>query len=186
MDIYGIFNIQCPEYFEYLKDKIRGPDSRIDNYEYLARVLYCKEFYYTIKEDENRVKWAQQYRERYLSDYDRTPNYIPNGPINCLELLISLAYEFDEVVYDYKYGHRQWFWFFIFIENLGLDIFNDSKFPFYTDDFVYIGERLDIWLNREYQPDGNGGNIIILNNTLKDLRTIDIWNQLTLFSSFVL
>ena len=181
----NVYDIPSQEYFDYLLTKIRGPDKRVDRYGYLCRILYCKDFYYTMVDDGNRVAWAQTLRDNYLMEFDRTPEYLPSTPISCLELLISISIELERMVHDFRYGDRTFFWFFVFVENLGLDIYDDNKFPFYSTDFMYINNKLDIWMSRKYLSDGNNGNIIRL-STSKDLSKTTIAEQLNLFSSILL
>ena len=58
------------------------------------------------------------------------------------------------------------------IRNLGLGSMTDVNFD---DD--YVKDRIEIFLYREYEPDGKGGLFTIKNCDI-DLRTVEIWTQL--------
>jgi hypothetical protein len=172
------------EYFQFLLNKVRNVDNRIGRYGLLCRVLFQKEFYFVRPRDEDRIGWARLFRDNFLMEFDETPDKVPHGPVSCLEVLISLANELDGIVYDFRYGHRQWLWFFIFLENLGLDIYDDFQMLGYCPERLVI-EKLDIWMSRTYDADGNHGNIVRTSEPF-DLTQMDIWDQLNLFATTVL
>jgi hypothetical protein len=57
------------------------------------------------------------------------------------------------------------------VENMGLASMNDTRF-----DRDYVDGVILKFLNREYQPNGNGGLFTV--DCLSDLRTVEIWYQM--------
>ncbi len=56
--------------------------------------------------------------------------------------------------------------------NLGLGTMNDSKF-----NARQVHDIIDIFLNRKYRANGQGG-LFIIDNPPKDLRKVEIWYQM--------
>jgi hypothetical protein len=61
------------------------------------------------------------------------------------------------------------------IVNLGLGGMTDKYF-----DRELVDERIAIFLDREYEPDGTGG-LFTVKNCDRDLRTVEIWRQLSYY-----
>ena len=72
---------------------------------------------------------------------------------------------------DPKYGNRTGQWFWNMIVNLGLSNMNDDNF-----DETYFNRVMQIFLNREYSPNGRGG-LFTVKNSPADMRTVEIWYQ---------
>ena len=69
---------------------------------------------------------------------------------------------------DYRAGY----WFWKMIDNLDLLNMTDSKI-----DQRHVRQRVNIFLDREYEPNGEG-SIIKIENCITDLRNVEIWNQM--------
>ena len=65
---------------------------------------------------------------------------------------------------------RQWFW--EMLANLGLSTVTDERY-----DREFVDEILQIFLDREYKPDGRGG-LFVIKNCDRDLRDVEIWYQM--------
>ena len=92
-----------------------------------------------------------------------------------LEMLVALAIRCEEhIMEDSDIGDRTGEWFWIMIENLGLRSMNDARF-----DRAYVDETIDIFLNREYKRNGEGGLFIV--DAQRDLRHVEIWYQMCLY-----
>ena len=74
---------------------------------------------------------------------------------------------------DTLFGNRTGQWFWGMIRNLGLSPMNDSNF-----DAEFVDDVIARFLNREYEPDGKGG-LFTIKNCDHDLRTVEIWRQLS-------
>jgi hypothetical protein len=73
---------------------------------------------------------------------------------------------------DPDYGNRTGQWFWTMINNLNLSSMSDERF-----DGEYVDEVISIFLNREYQEDGEGG-LFTIEDCEYDMRTVEIWYQL--------
>ena len=139
----------------------------------LFRHLYNTEFTYSIPMDENRAVDGVGLRYRFALHYVSMPDadeYI-YGACSVLEMMIALAGKIEETLDDPLYGERTAQWFWNMIVSLGLGSMNDKNY-----DEAYVQEVLDIFLNREYEPDGKGG-LFTIRGCREDLRDADIWYQ---------
>lgn len=166
------------EYFEWMLQLVYSERySKRRSYRRLLTHLYEKEFVYILYMDENRYADGidLRYRFAYELNYPRSiiTRYFGNCPCSVLEMMIALSLRCEEhIMDDPDIGNRTDQWFWGMIENLGLASMTDSAFDEeYTDDII---SRL---LNRDYEPDGEGG-LFTVKDCPKDLRTVDIWYQL--------
>lgn len=168
------------EYFEWLLDLVY-------KYRRLSSVSFVKllmrlheiEFRYTIPMDENRAESGRSLRYRFAitngyEDSYRTVLEYLDGPCSVLEMMVALAVHCEEdIMDDTRYGNRTEQWFWGMIVNLGLGGMVDTKF-----DRRVVDEHIEVFLNREYEPDGRGG-LFTIKNCDRDLRTVEIWCQLS-------
>lgn len=164
------------EYFDWLCDQVDIKRfSRDVSYRKLLAHLHNIEFTWTLAMDENRAHDGIQLRRRFaLRRHDaELENYI-SGPCSVLEMMAGLAIRCEEsIMDDAAMGDRTGQWFWGMIHNLGLTPMTDPKFDSdFVDDVIY---RL---LNREYAPDGRGG-LFTIRHCTQDLRTVEIWCQLS-------
>lgn len=167
------------EYFSWLYDCVCGDmyPSTV-SFKKLLRHLHEKEFRYLISNDENIAEHGIGLRHRYASD--NLPMYIGDdilsiidGPCSVLEMMVALAIDCEEhIMDDPEYGDRTRQWFWRMITNLGLGGVTDGRYDrYYVDDIV---ER---FLDRDYEPDGQGG-LFRIRGCDCDLRGVEIWHQL--------
>jgi hypothetical protein len=130
-----------------------------------------------MKEDENRaidgkdLRWRFIYDKNLVDMYDEIMEYL-DGPCTMLELLIALSFRCEDIMDDTLTGDRTAQWFWSMVTNLGLGSMSDIRF-----DECYCNEIIDIFNNRQYQPNGKGG-LFTLRYYDGDLRKVDIWRQL--------
>ena len=164
------------EYFEWLCDLINIKRfSKSVTYRKLLIHLHNIEFTWFIPHDDNRADDGIQLRRRFALCRDdmRLSNYI-SGPCSVLEMMIALAIRCEEsIMDDTQLGDRTGQWFWGMIHNLGLSSMTDSKF-----DRDFIDDVIARFLNREYEPDGRGG-LFTVRNCVHDMRTVEIWCQLS-------
>lgn len=164
------------EYFEWLCELIdSGRFSRHVSYRKLLMRLHRIEFTWFIPRDDNRADDGIQLRRRYaLQCEDMSLANCLMGPCSVLEMMVALAIRCEETIMDDALmGNRTGQWFWGMIHNLGLTPMTDSKF-----DRDFVDETIDRLLNREYEPDGRGG-LFTIRNCTHDLRTVEIWCQLS-------
>lgn len=148
--------------------------------------LHETEFEYMMLMDENRAEDGIGLRWRYAlaNGYEDNPDIIMDyleGPCSMLEMMAALAIHCEEsIMDDTRYGDRTEQWFWGMVVNLGLGDMTDDRF-----DRDYVDERLAIFVAREYEPDGRGG-LFTVRNYDRDLRDIEIWNQLSLYLNTII
>jgi len=78
----------------------------------------------------------------------------------------------DDYTGDPEIGNRTGQWFFEMIESLGLSSMTDRRF-----DEEYVDKAIDIFLDREYKRNGEGG-LFTIKNSHRDMRNAEIWYQM--------
>ena len=163
------------EYFEWLLDTVCGNRfSKEISYRKLLTKLYNTEFTYSIPKDRHRANDGINLRYRYsfLADCPEILNYLIS-PCNVLEMMIALAIRCEEdIMHDTAMGNRTGQWFWGMVISLGLGSMYDEQY-----DVDYVEQILDVFLNREYEPNGRGG-LFTIRNCKKDLRDVEIWYQM--------
>ena len=154
--------ITIDEFFYYLVDYIDGY-----GYEDMLKVLYKTPFEAKVKTDSNLLVSAREFRE------ERTR--ITDYPGNCFEVLVQMAIDMDDILYDSKHGTRvdQWFW--IFMDNMGLTNYDNNDF-----DYDAVARIVDSFNRRKYKVSGEGGPCP-LNRPTKNLRKTDYWYQINMY-----
>jgi hypothetical protein len=88
-------------------------------------------------------------------------------------MIMALAIRCEEnFMDDPSRGNRTQQWFWGMIRNLGLGSMTDDRF-----DERAVRKTIEIFLNREYEPDGRGG-LFTIRHRREDLRNVEIWYQL--------
>lgn len=164
------------KYFEWMYDLVcsdRFSENR--SFRKLLTYLYETDFTCYLRSDMDRVTDGidLRYRFAYLhKDYPDAERYL-TGPCSVLEMMVALAIRCEETIMsDPKYGDRTAQWFWKMITNLGLGSMLDDRFDMY-----HLESVIDLFLRREYEPDGRGG-LFVLKNCDYDLRDVDIWTQM--------
>lgn len=165
------------EYFEWMLN-IVGEDDYLDDNSYrkLLTYLHGVEFKYRIRRDMGRAKDGIDLRRRFARDYERVgieeiETYL-SGPCSVLEMMIALAFRCEEIMDNPVLGDRTRQWFWKMIINLGLGPMTDGNF-----DIDVVKDTVDVFLRRNYEPDGRGG-LFTVRRTTRDLRRVEIWTQM--------
>lgn len=161
----------------------RGIDHR--SFITLATILHHTEFTWSIPTDENRAKDGLRLRHEWWDlIHDECPDRhlvleLPldtlEGPCTVLEMLVALAKRIEvDVMMDDRFGCRipQWFW--MILENLELDGFDDSVLG--PEEWKIVQERIQMMLDRTYSESGHGG-LFPLWHPRCDQRDAEIWWQ---------
>jgi hypothetical protein len=166
------------EYFENLCELvgIGGPTHRSFLF---AKTLFEKEFYWSVPNDDNRAEDGKELRKLYCGrEYTSFVARALEGPCSVLEMLIALAERIEDMLATQRGPNRTKKWFWEMIHNLGLrEIFDDD-----SPELIYTKRRdnqraLDIFLRREYLPNGKGG--LFPHTSLgTDARKVEIWYQM--------
>lgn len=166
------------EYFEWLCELIDARRfSKQVSYRRLLEHLHNIEFTWFIPRDDNRADDGIQLRRRYaLIRDDITLQRYLDGPCSVLEMIVALANRCEEsIMDDTMLGNRTGQWFWGMIHNLGLSSMKDANF-----DREYVDDTIARFLNRDYEPDGRGG-LFTVKHCEYDLRTVEIWRQLSYY-----
>ena len=162
-----------PSYFLWLSELI-DLNGQYDagGYFYLVRMLYNKEFYWTIEHDENRSDDGKELRRQFAEENGVDDISAIDGPCTVLEMMIGLAMRMNSEVdvMDSKEKVAEYFW--LFVKNLGLEGCTDDAF-----DVEFVNERVRILVDREYLFDGSGG-LFPLKHCDRDQRGVELWYQL--------
>ena len=164
------------EYFDWLCDVVDSKRfSKQVSYRKLLMHLHNIEFTWFIPYDDNRADDGIMLRRKYaLARHDEELSDYISGPCSVLEMMAALAIRCEEsIMDDTLFGNRTGQWFWGMIHNLGLSPMNDSNF-----DAEFVDDVIARFLNREYEPDGKGG-LFTIKNCDHDLRTVEIWRQLS-------
>jgi hypothetical protein len=163
-------------YFNWLCAKVMKTENSTPSLTYwtLLRKLHGTEFIWLIPGDENRADDGLDLRHEFLSESRLTSGqaWLRQG-CSVLEMLIAFS---RKAVFQAERSIEYWFW--LFIENLGLSEFNDASDP-NVEAIEDIVERF-IW--RTYKFDGTGG-MCPLQNPSSDQTEVEIWYQ---FSEYLL
>jgi len=160
------------DYYNYICELVGIGDE--SNYSCLARKLMSMQFNYTIPNDANRESDGIDLRYRFGYEHDIPYPIIASrlDTFECtiLEMLIALSVRVDNIMSS---DDNPSFIFWSMIGNLGLSQMTDDNF-----DEWHVEECIFRFLNREYQPNGEGG-LVTLKNAPEDLRNVEIWYQLS-------
>lgn len=161
------------EYFEWLVNI--AYNNEIVSYRKLLTYLHHVEFTFIDPMDSNRAADGVELRYRFAHGYlrDDEKEYYLNGPCSVLEMMLALSIRCEETIMDDPtIGDRTAQWFWGMISSLGLGGMYDTNFDIY-----YVEEVIERFLNRDYEPDGEGG-LFTIRNYDYDMRMIEIWHQL--------
>ena len=164
------------EYFEWLCRLANGK-----KYRKLLVLLHSIPFTYLMENDANRAADGVnlRYQFAYEHNYGSISEYL-NGPCSVLEMMLALSIRCEQhIMDDPDIGDRTSNWFWLMINNLGLKSMTDSNF-----NKSFVLERLDIFLKRAYEPNGEGGLFMIDNDC--DMRTTEIWYQMCAYLNSIL
>ena len=157
------------DYFDYICDLV-GIDP---DYTELAHYLMSVPFNYILPMDANRE--ADGIDLRYNFGYDCNidqliiANELDIGQCSVLEMLAALSLRVNNIITSEQNSQ---FVFWSMMENLGLESQTNEYFS-----ESYCEDKINTFLNREYQPNGEGGLVTLLDPST-DLRNVEIWDQL--------
>jgi len=134
----------------------------------LLRLIYRKEFFWSIPNDDNRLEDGRELRHEFVEEkeIDPDPDWMNMG-CSMLEMLVALA---RRLSFETGQPVRNWFW--EFIQNLDLiDLTDDMIIP-----ESVVDDTLETVIWRTYNYNGQGG-LFPLNYPEEDQRLVEIWYQ---------
>ena len=176
----GINKIQ-DLYFDWMGKLAIDDDKIREKYSNLLFSLASTTFYFTIPLDENRYKDGIELRYRFGAENGLSAEYVQEyldfNKCSVLEMMVALCLKCEEqITYDPDKGSQLSDWFLEMLESLGLDGMDDDNF-----DQNYVDYKIEKLLNREYKPNGEGSLFTIYPSSGRDMRKVEIWNQMCLF-----
>lgn len=162
------------DYFEWIYETLDGGRHGSMSFRKLIECLHTIEFTYFIPRDEDRAADGIDLRYSYSYHFgmERVPSELV-GPPSVLEVITALAMRCEEeIMEDPDVGDRTAQWFWGMMKSLGLNGMTDNRF-----DECYVRDVVQIFLDREYEPNGRGG-LFTINNCDYDLREVEIWYQM--------
>ena len=169
MDDISIYVIKyCEELKKYIKLKPH-------RYDLLIEELWSTPFRYMTDVDERRVRDARYYiRGRFDEDGVLDENDVP---ISVFEMILALSYRCEHDVMGSKGDSNFDYWFWIFMENLGLDRYDDRHFN--VDE---VDRIIDDWLDGEFDDFGVGSPFRF-KEPIREGWKFGIWNLMNRFLS---
>ena len=142
----------------------------------LLHYLDSVNFYYFIDMDANRANdgISLRYRFGYEMGYskDLIESKLDIRPCSVLEMMVALSVKCENIMEQPDENDRTGLWFWNMIDNLGLGDMTDYAF-----DEDYVREMIDIFLEREYSYNGEGG-LFTVKNPKTNMRDVEIWSQM--------
>ena len=115
--------------------------------------------------DDNIADYAAMQRGYKLQIFDKSD-------VTVFDIMVCLAYKLESTIMSsYEKGDRTGYWFWGMVSSLGLIPSDDFSF-----DEQYVKEVIKRFLDREYDPNGDGG-LFYMPNCPDDLTKEDIWTQ---------
>ena len=136
-------------YFDWLLLIVAPNYDQRANHIKLLIALYSTEFHWVVKRDQNRARDGMDLRSDYRQDTGLYPELY--GPCTCLEMFVAMAIRCEnELMYKYDpdAGDQTDHWFWMMINNLGLDYYDDSHFNERA-----VNNILERFMSRKYGPD---------------------------------
>lgn len=172
-------------YFDWLKSEAFSNRNEARTYEGVLRELHDIPFYWTIVSDDNRAGDAMSFRQYEflnfqdgLDDMDQfaLAAWATAAP-SVLEVLLGIARR-----WCYYFGGEPPFYFNHLFRNMGFDMCPGRVLS--SETRQEIRERVDIWMSRQFSPDGNGSPFPVEGLFQgPDMRKLDIWHQMNAYSA---
>ena len=164
-------------YFNWMYRLVCKPEYTGDlSYRELLLYLHDRDFIALMERDQNRVEDGinLRYNFGYEKHIDNViiATLLDNRPCSVLEMLVALAIRCEAMMNKPDLGDRTGRWFWEMLASLGLEDMDDEVFNWVDTEYI-----LEIFMKREYHPDGRGG-LFTIKNCKRDLRDVEIWYQM--------
>jgi hypothetical protein len=155
-------------YLKWLSDQVGALE-----YMRLTNEMYNVTFNASVPNDDNRAAEGKNLRTEYLSIIGQDPSDHYQWlavPCTLLEMLVGLTARAQ-----FMSGMPAIMWFGIFLDNLGLQHYNDDDWK--PNHRRIISAKLVSLNERTYERTGSGGLFPVYQTNL-DQRTVEIWYQM--------
>ena len=139
------------------------------SYRKTCKRLFETPFRYSVFLDKNRYSDGLSYR--YRLGFESTE------PCSVFEMMVALAVRMEEdIMTDPAYGSRISQWFVRMFQSMGLNEYDDDHY-----DEEAVDDITDRMLDRKYGKSRKGGLFTFRHKTNRDVRDIEIWDQMQLW-----
>lgn len=160
-------------YFKWLVGFIRDPNIPDMPYWMLLSQLFGIDYIYELEMDSNRAHDGLDLRRQF--EEETGYSLYLDRPCTVLEMMVALAIRCEkDIMYIPGKGDRTYIWFWDMIESLGLIGMTDKHY-----DSVIVRAVIFNFLNRMYEPDGQGGLFYVPGRV--DMRDSEIWYQMNMY-----
>ena len=167
------------DYFNWLCNIIDDQDFDPSRYQLLLGKLYHTEFTWVIQNDRNRAIDGEDLRSLYSDETGQDPRTVRmelDFQCTILEMMVALARRCEtQIMEDLFVGPRIGRWIRAMLKSMGLVYDVDDLF-----DEEYVDYIIDTFLDRTYEPNGDGG-LFKVENAPEDMRKLEIWYQMNLY-----
>lgn len=161
-------------YFKWLCDPLFSAKED-QKFTILLTRLHSIEFTWTVPNDGNRVADGEKLREIFVNKNELgfyEWSLLSQRPCSVLEVMVAISESITE--FDEFKSAAEWFW--ILIENLGLQEFTDDNY-YAAGGMIFVKDIVNNMIRRNYTYEGNGG-LFPLNHINKDQRKVELWYQM--------
>ena len=171
-----MFNELRKRYFEWISSSVCSSKDEFMRSASLLEQLYAIPFEYSsiCPNDSNRKIDGYELRQRFMEECHETPDILQyiSGPCSVLEALVALSQRIEkDIMFDMKYGDRTSEWFWMMLNNLGIQSDTSVK---------DVDDRIQKWLQRDYGFNGYGG-LFPLEDAGEDQSKVEIWYQMNTY-----
>lgn len=159
-------------YFRWLQDQVMYKEMKRSGRSYLYLLKYMRnvQFTWSVDYDVNRASDGKYLRHRFRDESGLDGDI--KGACSFLEMCVALAIRMNDDIFEPDPKARPARWFWIMMENCGLDKYTDDCFSEQE-----VGIIIDRIIKRRYRKDGKDG-LFPLRNPKKDQREVEIWYQM--------
>ena len=159
-------------YFHWLLDVVMFHDMQRSGRSYLYLLKHMKgiQFTWNVESDVNRAEDGKYLRYTYSESVGY--KYEIKGACSFLEMCVALATRMNDDIFDADPTARPARWFWIMMENCGLDRYTDDVY-----DPIEVEKICNRIIKRQYNRTGKGG-FFPLKHPKEDQRNVEIWYQM--------
>lgn len=157
------------EYFKWLYSQVSDvltTDPYL-TYDYLFGRLHRTRFVPLVSGDDNRAQDGKDLRLDFFNEIGYRDEPFLKEDASVFEVLIAFS---RRASFETDDSPQAWFW--LMLNNLGIAELTDA----YPKNDGWLTNILDVFVNRLYDHNGNGG-LFPMNHTINDQRRIEIWYQ---------
>jgi hypothetical protein len=153
-----------------------SPDGELRFFEHhmLTEQMFRKDYYYIVRNDENRAEDGTYLR--YLYHLEHPGATIPQTPCSFLEFLIGVGRRLSEILAE---GEELpvYLYFWELAANLGLDVYNDERYGYEDTPFI-VDDIMNRLMDRKYDRKGVGGLFPLEEEGHRNQRRLEVWYQM--------